>query len=225
MEIIFNGIYNQPALISLLDSDVAYLGLDFLSNSQNRIRPLRYDAGIIPDKPSIDVAGVGKSKPCLMGSFDDVLPQTIVTTVVDYRLTAVELCFIPKVALVDNLRRTIVPDLRPQLNIATRLDLSEYNDVSTLEQFAGHLDWLTLNINEVNDCVKTFFHQYEEQVKIPYYIEINERLKDSLPFFMNCPSFRGLQIDLSAYIDKDNLSSVAVKEQADSILRHLASMD
>lgn len=224
MEIIFNGIYNRTILTSLLDCDVAYLGLNFLSNSQNRIRPLRFDAGIIPDRPSIDLSDTGTSKPCLMGSFDDVLPQTIVTTVVDYRLTAVELCSAPTVALVDNLKRTIVPDLSPKLSIATRINLSECNDVAFLEQFVGHLDWFTFGINEVDDSVKKFFSEYEERVKIPYYMVLDERLTDCLPFFINLQSFCGFQIDLSSYLDNDNLSEKLIKEQADSVLKRFASM-
>ncbi len=224
MEIIFNGIYNQTILTSLLGCDVAYLGLDFLSNSKNRIRPLRYDAGIIPDRPSIDLTDTVRSKPCLMGCFDDVLPQTIVTTVVDYGLTAVELCSTPTVALVDNLKRTIVPDLNPELSIATRLNLSECKDLAFLEQFVGHLDWVTFGIGEVDDSIKKFFSEYEERVKIPYYIVLDERLAECLPFFMNLPSFRGLQIDMSSCLDNDKLSEKLIKEQADSVLKRFGSL-
>ncbi len=224
MEIIFNGIYNQTILSSLLDSDTVYLGLDFLSDSQNRIRPLRFNAGIIPDRPSIDLSDASSSKPGLMGSFDGVLPQTVVTTVVDYRLSAVELCYMPTVALVDNLRRTIVPDLRPKLSIATRLNLSENKDVASLVQYAGHLDWITFSINDVDDSVKKFFLEYEERIKIPYYIALNGRLTESLPFFKDRLSFRGLQIDVSSFLDKDNLSEAYVKEQADSVLKRFASL-
>lgn len=220
MKIIFNGIYNQTILTSLLGCGIDYLGLDFLSSSRNQIRPLRYDAGIIPDRPSIDLDEVGNNEPSLMGSFDNVLPQTIVTRVVDYRLNAIELCTAPSVALVDNLRSTIVSDLRPQLNIAARIDLAEYKDVESLEQYIGHLDWLTFRVNEVDESCQAFF----QKLQIPFYVIFDESIAEYLSFFKSCPSFRGLQVDFSQYIDKDCVSEEQIMLQEKSLLSRFASL-
>lgn len=83
--------------------------LDFRKDSENYVSMISSRAGIIPDKAD-DTQTVDDSLP-LAGIFADDMPQNIVTRVYNYDLKCVILRGSESETMMDNLRRTLVPDI------------------------------------------------------------------------------------------------------------------
>lgn len=86
--------------------------LDFRQDSPHPITMISTHAGIIPDKAS-PVAGTNPKA----GIFADEMPQNIITRVVNYALDLVLLCGDESDILINNLQKTICPDLREGVQI------------------------------------------------------------------------------------------------------------
>lgn len=111
-----------------------YQIFDFRQDSPDYVRMISSQAGIIPDYSeeqfrSLKSAGTHEESPdegnVRVGIFADDMPQNIVTRVYNYRLDVVLLKGAESDVMIDNLHRTLDPDIRPGIRIVKAQSLEE----------------------------------------------------------------------------------------------------
>ncbi|MDD5861262.1 MAG: phosphoribosylanthranilate isomerase [Prevotella sp.] len=76
----------------------------------------------------------------LCGVFVDDMPQNIVTRVYNYHLSYVQLHGHESPVMIDNLRRTLDPDIAPGIKIIKALPVKTADDLKATEDYEGHVD-------------------------------------------------------------------------------------
>lgn len=135
--------------------DVENLGVDmigfvFCADSERYVSMVSSNAGIIPDyaygRQNGDEApacgAAQESKPHRVGVFADDMPQNIVTRIYNYNLDYVQLHGSETAVMIDNLRRTVDPDICPGLKIIKALSIRSEQDVKRWREYEGHADML-----------------------------------------------------------------------------------
>ena len=128
---------------------VAALGIDwmgfiFFPKSPRYVSQLSSNAGIIPDYSSLigkTDNDVSASKVKRVGVFVDDMPQNIVTRVYNYKLDIVQLHGSENTVMIDNLRRTLDPDIHPNIKIMKALNIKTADDVAKYKDYEGHVDY------------------------------------------------------------------------------------
>ncbi len=77
-----------------------------------------------------------------VGVFVDDMPQNIVTAVYGYGLDYIQLHGNESPVMIDNLRRTIDPDIRPDIKIIKSLSVGSAADICRWREYASHADLL-----------------------------------------------------------------------------------
>lgn len=135
--------------------DVAQLGINwmgfvFCRDSPRFVQQISSRAGIIPDFGSQEAARGRKDSKLalaeekrikLCGVFVDDMPQNIVTRVVNYKLDIVQLQGSENAVMIDNLRRTLDPDIRPGIKIMKMLQVSTREDVLKYKDYEDVVDY------------------------------------------------------------------------------------
>lgn len=137
---------------------VAALGIDlmgfiFYPQSPRYVQMISSRAGIIPDYSAERLNEVRGSKtpgdrqelprkPYKVGVFVDDMPQNIVTRVYNYDLDYVQLHGSERPVMIDNLRRTLDPDIRPGIKIIKALSIKGKDDVDQWRHYQGVADML-----------------------------------------------------------------------------------
>lgn len=113
--------------------DARYELYDFRPESPDYVRMISSQAGIMPDYSeerlrllrssgaASEVTGGEARKVLRVGIFADDMPQNIVTRVYNYQLDVVWLKGAESQVMIDNLRRTLDPDIRPGIQIVKEL--------------------------------------------------------------------------------------------------------
>ena len=134
--------------ISALDVDM--LGLVFWPESPRYVQQIAARGGFYPDysplakKPS-QLGGMPDearkvNKPQRVGVFVDDMPQNIVTRVFNFNLDFVQLHGEESPVMIDNLRRTLMPDIR-EVKIIKTIMVSDVSDLAKCEEYVGLVDY------------------------------------------------------------------------------------
>ena len=137
--------------VSALGVDM--LGFIFWPKSPRYVHQIPSKAGIVPDFSSLhldkreDQYSLQKDaldgrKRELVGVFVDDMPQNIVTRVYNYHLDYVQLHGDESPEMIDNLKRTLIPDIAPDIKIIKALSIKEADDVKRWREYKGHADLL-----------------------------------------------------------------------------------
>lgn len=126
--------------VSALSVDM--IGLIFWPQSPRYVRMINSRSGIIPDKAGEGVVDDGLARPKLVGVFVDEMPQNIVTRVYNYTLDYVQLHGHESPTMIDNLRRTLDPDIRPDIKIIKAVSVGCADDVERCRDYEGCVDML-----------------------------------------------------------------------------------
>ena len=78
--------------------------------------------------------------PKRVGVFVDEMPQTIVTYVYNYMLDYVQLHGQESRTMIENLKRTLIPDIAPHIKIIKALSISSAEDVARYKEYEGAVD-------------------------------------------------------------------------------------
>ena len=119
--------------VSALGVDM--IGLIFWPQSPRYVRMINSRSGIIPDKAGEGVVDDGLARPKLVGVFVDEMPQNIVTRVYNYTLDYVQLNGHESPTMIDNLRRTLDPDIRPGIKIIKAVSVGCADDVERCRDY------------------------------------------------------------------------------------------
>lgn len=133
--------------VSALGIDM--IGFVFWPGSPRFVRMISSQAGIIPDY-SVERLNKGRGKveapadevvlPKRVGVFVDDMPQSIVTRVFNYDLDYVQLHGEESRVMIENLRRTLEPDIKPGVKIIKALSIGSPEDVSRYKEYEGVVD-------------------------------------------------------------------------------------
>lgn len=136
--------------------EVAELGVDmmgfiFWPDSPRFVKMISAQAGIIPDYSEERLRkACGKNQqatsetqhPARVGVFVDDMPQNIVTRVYNYELDYVQLHGNESAVMIENLKRTLIPDIAPDIKIIKALSIREKDDVKRWREYEGAADML-----------------------------------------------------------------------------------
>lgn len=122
--------------------DIDLMGLIFWPKSPRYVSSIPVHAGIIPDMAD-DKIVEGRSSECkLVGVFVDEMPQTVITHAYNYRLNYIQLHGNESPTYIDNLKRTLIPDILPDVKIIKAMSIREADDVKRWREYEGHVDML-----------------------------------------------------------------------------------
>lgn len=138
------GMRDPENIRSIAALGIDWMGLIFYPKSPRYVSQMNSKAGIIPDYPSFGKAGsAGKSEGRIkrVGVFVDDMPQNIITRVYNYNLDIVQLHGSESPVMIDNLRRTLDPDIRPGVKIMKAISVSDSDDVAKYKEYEGCVDY------------------------------------------------------------------------------------
>ena len=132
---------------------IDWIGLDFIPNSERYVSQIASCAGIIPDYSSLsdlssDKLSQQKKDPVLCGVFADDMPQNIVTRVVNFNLDVVQLYGDESSVMIDNLRRTLDPDIHAGIKIMKRLVITKHEDIEKYKEYAEGVDYFLFDVQD-----------------------------------------------------------------------------
>lgn len=148
MIIHLNGLHPQRALPPLGELPVSWAGYVFDRDDPRYVALHHEHSGIVPVRAIKASAGDathavhGAQKALRAGWFTNTMPQTLITNVVQYELDVAVLAGEEKPLLIDNLRSTLQPELRPGLLFVKRIKVSCADDVRQAEDYSGVADYL-----------------------------------------------------------------------------------
>lgn len=178
---------------------VDWIGLNFCPGSPQYVRQISSNAGIIPDYGSLDTVYIkdntsqtSHQKPLLCGIFADDMPQNIVTRVVNFHLDIVRLDGEESPVMIDNLRRTLDPDIHAGIKIMKSFTVSSQDDLKICKEYVGHADYFLFKLETPFD--KSLFSEYKED--IPFLLSDNTIITEAESVkSLSCPQFLGVSID------------------------------
>ncbi|MCD7714235.1 MAG: phosphoribosylanthranilate isomerase [Prevotella sp.] len=135
------GVWDAENIRQVAAADVDMLGFVFDKDDPHYVKSELSYAGIIPDRADTDVRdGVEKGRVATAGVFADEMPQTVITQVYNYRLDYVQFGGGESKIYIDNLRRTLVPDIVAQVKIIKAFTVENAADVARAAYFEGAAD-------------------------------------------------------------------------------------
>ena len=177
---------------------IDWIGLDFIPNSERYVSQIASCAGIIPDYSSLsdlssDKLSQQKEGPVLCGVFADDMPQNIVTRVVNFDLDVVQLNGDESSVMIDNLRRTLDPDIHAGIKIMKRLVITKHEDIENYKEYAEGVDYFLF---DVQDNLKDWGILEAYDGKVPFLVSGNIGAEDveKIKGFSH-PQFYGISVN------------------------------
>lgn len=131
-------------------TDVDFLGFIFWPESSRLVNQVRSRGGFIPDYSSFakkvsELGGTPEflrrvNKPKRVGIFVDDMPQTIVQRIYNFNLDMVQLHADESVVMIENLRRTVDPDIRP-VEVIKTIYVDSPSDFDRCAEYAPVVDY------------------------------------------------------------------------------------
>lgn len=142
------GMRDADNIRAVVDAGADMIGLIFYPKSPRCVTMVDSRSGLIPDHVDSDfekVASNGKSssindRPQLVGVFVDDLPQNIVTRIYNYDLDYVQLHGDESPVMIENLKATVVPDIRKELKVIKAISIANKEDLQKCQQYEGLVD-------------------------------------------------------------------------------------
>lgn len=150
MKIKVCGMRDAQNIRDVAALDIDLMGFIFYPKSPRFVSLISSQAGIIPDysPERLNMAVNADGKPGYIfpkrikrvGVFVDEMPQTIITYVYNYSLDYIQLHGKETPTLIDNLRRTLVPDLVPDIKVIKAFGINSADDLQQCEAYEGYAD-------------------------------------------------------------------------------------
>ena len=180
---------------------IDWVGLNFLPKSERYVSQISSCAGIIPDYGTLSALSAHESsqqqqRPTLCGVFADDMPQNIVTRVVNFNLDIVQLNGEESMVMIDNLRRTLDPDIHAGIKIMKTISVRTREDINQYKQYVNSADYFLFDMQTSEDCAKDWTILNEYDGNIPFLLSGNIGIEDlsSINDFSH-PQFYGINID------------------------------
>ena len=126
------GMRNADNIREVSELDIDMMGFIFWEKSSRYVRMISSKVGTLPDYSAerYDNLSGGKTvvaaenKPKRVGVFVDEMPQSIVTRIYNYNLDYVQLHGNESVVMIDNLVKTVDPDIHKDIKIIKALSIN-----------------------------------------------------------------------------------------------------
>ena len=138
------GIRDANNINDVSNLSINWMGFIFYPKSPRYVRQISSNAGIIPDYSSLEMKNADENdaeRIQRVGVFVDDMPQNIVTRVFNYHLDIVQLHGSESPVMIDNLRRTIDPDIRKGIKIMKAISVKSEEDIQRCKEYYGHVDY------------------------------------------------------------------------------------
>lgn len=139
------GMREPENIRAVEELGVDMIGFIFVPQSKRYVRMISSNAGILPDyadERQNETSAAGKKAPLRVGVFVDDMPQNIITRIYNYNLDYVQLHDDESAVMIDNLRRSVDPDIHKGLKIIKAISVASENDVKRWCEYEGHADML-----------------------------------------------------------------------------------
>lgn len=123
--------------------------MNFIQGSSDFVPMVSSHAGLIPDRATdgpVELL-IDADAPKRVGVFLNEMPQTIVTRVYNHGLSYVQLNGEETPTLIDNLRRTIDPDIRSGIQFIKKLSVTRSEDMAKYTPYEGHADMFLFEVD------------------------------------------------------------------------------
>ena len=132
-------------ILAVNELGIDMMGFIFYAKSPRYVKSISTHTGIIPNMANSkvkDSTETGTRLPEKVGVFVNEMPQTVITHAYNYELDYLQLHGDESPVYIDNLKRTLVPDILPEVKIIKALSIREADDVKRWRQYEGHADML-----------------------------------------------------------------------------------
>lgn len=135
------GMREPDNISAVSETGIDMMGFIFWEGSPRCVRNVAFHAGILPDTADESVSGsIADSRIKRVGVFVDEMPQNIITQTYNYHLDLIQLHGSESPTYIDNLRRTLVPDIAPDIRIIKALSIREADDVKRWRDYEHCVD-------------------------------------------------------------------------------------
>ena len=151
------GMRDPENIRAVENLDIDWMGFIFWPQSPRFVSMIHSRAGIIPDYNPLPGEHIKNNstaqgeRPKRVGVFVDDMPQNIVTRVYNFNLDIVQLHGQENRVMIDNLRRTLDPDIRPGVKIMKAISVASADDVAACKEYEGAVDYFLFDTK--CDCV------------------------------------------------------------------------
>lgn len=160
------GMRDADNIRAVSELGIDMMGFIFWPKSPRYVSQMPIYAGLMPDKADDNIVNGKKGQCKYVGVFVDEMPQTVVTMVYNYHLDYVQLHGNESVVYIDNLKRTLIPDIAPDIKIIKALSIREADDVKRWREYDGHVDMFLFDTKCT--CVGGSGEQFDWQVLQQY---------------------------------------------------------
>ena len=116
-----------------------YIGMIFWGKSPRNVTMIPTHAGIIPDRANSQLSTLS-SQFKRVGVFVDEMPQNIITRVVNYKLDVVQMHGHEQPTVIRNLRATLDPDIRANIQFWKAISISNRSDLDICKDYEDCVD-------------------------------------------------------------------------------------
>ena len=147
------GMRDSENIRAVAELKVDLMGFIFYPKSPRYVQMISSQAGILPDyseerlqkmkkRETEETKNTELTYPRKVGVFVDDMPQNIVTRVYNYNLDYVQLQGNEQPVMLDNLRRTLDPDIHPGIKIIKAISIKSKDDIRRWRDYRGTADML-----------------------------------------------------------------------------------
>lgn len=177
-----SGIRDIANIAEVEQTGAQWLAFDFVKNSPRFMPQIISRAGFMPDYsslhdhgPDAEMSATTSPKAMKIGIFHDEMVQTIVTKVVIFKLDIIQFNGDESTIMLDNLRRTLVPDLRKDIRFMKTIAIKDASDVAACEPYVGSVDYFRFDLSPMRST--------DARAEEPDWSVI-ERYRHDLPFML-----------------------------------------
>jgi phosphoribosylanthranilate isomerase len=142
------GLRESENINAVSELGVDIIGLIFYPKSPRYVSMVPAQSGLVPDysEERLDAAKASRqfsqstNKPLRTGVFVDDMPQNIITRVYNFNIDIVQLHGNESPVMIENLRKTIVPDIRKDIKFIKTISISSVADIELYKQYEGIVD-------------------------------------------------------------------------------------
>ena len=139
---------NTGNIRQVAELDIDMMGFIFWQKSSRYVRMISSKVGTMPDYSSERYHQLSDGKaivnagnnPKRVGVFVDDMPQNIVTRIYNYNLDYVQLHGNESIVMIDNLVKTVDPDIHKNIKIIKALSITTPEDIDKYKEYEGHVD-------------------------------------------------------------------------------------
>lgn len=147
------GMRDSENIRAVAELKVDLMGFIFYLKSPRYVQMISSQAGILPDyseerlqkmkkRETEETKNTELTYPRKVGVFVDDMPQNIVTRVYNYNLDYVQLHGNEQPVMLDNLRRTLDPDIHSGIKIIKAISIKSKDDIRRWRDYRGTADML-----------------------------------------------------------------------------------